>query len=125
MNRCPRAAAPKSNRAAADRLRQDDPVMRRYHSTAWLKLSRMVRDLNPMCQRIRRDGLYNDKGEPCRNPSTLVHHLISPRTDPTRFLRLENVLALCAECHPPTEGSPNWREGSDYIPSKYPSHKVF
>ena len=99
--------------------------MKRYHTTAWLKLSKLVRDLNPMCQRIRRDGLYSDKGEPCRNPSTLVHHIISPRQDETRFLRLENLLALCSECHPPTEGSPNWREGIDYIPTKYPSHKVF
>lgn len=84
-----------------------DPV---YLTTAWRKFSKFIRVRNPICQRIV-------NGAQCMRPATLVHHLVSPRLLPTGLLDPANVCALCAGCHPPDEGTPHWKPGTDFTPT--------
>lgn len=75
--------------------------------------ARMIRN-NVICQRLQ-DGVQ------CRNKSKVVHHLISPRQDMSRFVDPTNVVCLCAHCHPPTEGTPHWKVNVDFVPTVAPS----
>jgi 5-methylcytosine-specific restriction enzyme A len=90
--------------------RRDDEVSRMYSTARWRKFCLHVLNRNPLCQRLQ-------AGQPCRNAATLVHHLISPRVRPDLFLAPENVVALCAQCHPPSEGTPDWVAGVDFSAS--------
>jgi hypothetical protein len=85
----------------------------------WIRLSKLMRDLNPVCQKIPNTGLYKP-GEQCHNRATLVHHLVSPRVDPTLFLVASNLVCLCNSCHPPDDGTPWWKVGVDYVETKLP-----
>jgi hypothetical protein len=49
-------------------------------------------------------------------PSTLTHHLVSPRVVPSLLLNPTNVVALCYACHPDVD-TPEWVEGKDYVPT--------
>jgi hypothetical protein len=128
MKACPVAHSPNhdAEKKAREMFRKDDAVSKRYtegHSgTVWRRLSKVCRTMNPICQRIVRDPLTG-KMEQCHNPATLAHHIISPRQGGAMF-DLKNLLALCEHCHPPDEGTPCWREGVDYVQSKYP-HRSF
>jgi hypothetical protein len=56
----------------------------------------------------------------CLNASTDVHHLISPRVDPSLFMSPLNVCALCKDCHPAgVAGTPDWCEGKDYVATSF------
>lgn len=89
---------------------KNDPVRAMYRTAAWARFKRIRFNRNPMCQRLI-DGVQ------CRWPATLLHHLISPRQRPDLFLEPANTVGLCANCHPPDEGTPDWVEGVDYVPS--------
>ncbi len=95
-----------------DRFRKkNDPVNRLYWLASWFRFKLHCLNRNPICQRIIR-------GEQCHNPAWVVHHLISPRERPDLFLDATNVVCLCANCHPGgEEGTPEWKEGVDYVPS--------
>ena len=99
------------SRKAYDNSRRNDPVHRLYTLARWRKFERIMLNRNPVCQRIGPDG------KQCRNAATLGHHLVSPRQRLDLFLVYDNVLALCANCHPPTEGTPDWIVDRDYVPS--------
>lgn len=92
----------------ARRNRPRDEVDRMYGTVRWLRFRELILHRRPMCQKIVR-------GQPCRNPAHVIHHLISPRVDISKFIDPENVLALCDTCHTPEEGTPHWRAGVDYI----------
>lgn len=94
-----------------DEARRDDTVARMYHTSAWFVFRRHVLNRNPICQRIGTDM------KQCRYAAMLLHHLVSPRVNPALFLVPSNVIALCDRCHPPDEGTPDWIEGRDYVPS--------
>jgi hypothetical protein len=65
-----------------------------------------------MCARIQRDG-----GR-CKNPATVVHHLVSPKDAPSLFLVVANVVPVCSGCHPAGEcGTPEWKPNADYVPT--------
>lgn len=96
--------------AARDRVRHETDKL--YYRAPWLTFRVTIIRQNPICQRIV-------KGEQCRNPSRVVHHLISPRVDKSKFLNPKNVAALCESCHPGgTEGTPDWVPGVDFVPTK-------
>lgn len=111
MWRCPRAdAGGKQERAEKDRFRKKtDPVNALYNAT-WQKCAALHKNRNPICQRLR-------NGRQCTNPAWLVHHLISPRENPSLFLDFQNLVSLCEHCHPTSEGTPEWRPGFDYVES--------
>ena len=102
----------KHQQAATRTQRVHDDVDKMYQRTRWLRFRNWIHAQNPICQRINR-------GEQCRNPSKICHHLISPRRDPSRFLDATAVCMLCEHCHPPDEGTETWRVGVDYVPTEF------
>jgi hypothetical protein len=108
---------------AEDTPRKHDHIDRLYHTAAWLRFSKMMRGLNPICQRIDRDYRTGDP-EQCRTQSQEVHHILSPRVDPANMWKGTNVVCLCRSHHPKNEGTPDWKPGVDYVPTKQPSHHV-
>lgn len=84
-----------------------DDVDKMYGRVRWFVFRGWILAGRPICQRI-------NKGIRCTNASTLVHHLFSPRVRPDLFTDERNVLALCAGCHVPDDGTPWWRPGHEY-----------
>lgn len=74
-----------------------DAIDKLYDCARWRKFSRVLRDMNPICQHVV-------KGVQCRYPSELVHHLVSPRVDISRLTDPANCTAICWKCHITTEG---------------------
>jgi hypothetical protein len=70
---------------------------RRYDTQAWRKFSRLLRDLNPVC-------LVIDEHGRCNRPSKVVHHLVSPHVDGSKFLSPANNVPICEFHHTPDEG---------------------
>lgn len=110
-------------RAEQTARRKYDPNDKRYKTTAWKRLSQVMRRLNPICQRIPATGLYKP-GEQCHAPAALVHHIISPRQRPDLFLVPSNLICSCEQCHPDTEGTPDWVVGKDYVATVLPNWNV-
>jgi len=67
---------------------------------------------NVICQRIL-------NGVRCTELVAIFHHLISPRVRPDLFTVPKNVVGVCRACHPPTEGSPDWKPGVDFVETIY------
>jgi len=111
----------KQTRKSYDEHRKDSPVRQRYASYAWGSLARLIRVLNPVCQKIRTDGPYAP-GERCHNFATLTHHLISPIERPDLMFTATNLVALCAACHPDSPGTPDWIEVKDFVKTNLPRH---
>ena len=107
-----------TQRREANTLRnRHDSVGGIYDRAPWPSFRDRVRRNNVLCQRLQ-------YGIQCRNLSTVIHHLISPRQDISKFVDPANVVALCAHCHPPTEGTPHWRVNFDYVPTVWPPVNV-
>lgn len=88
--------------------RHKDAVDRLYDKAMWKRFRAWILAQRPICQRI-------NKGERCRFTANTVHHLESPRSRPDLFTEPDNVLALCAGCHPGGDaGTPHWRRGHEY-----------
>ena len=106
------------NRAARDKAKLDDPIWDLYNCAAWIKRFRpaFLSAGNSVCQRI-------ENGVQCREPAKILHHIRSPRQGGAMY-SFDNVKAVCAHHHPPTEGEPV--ENLDkldqiYVPTKVPS----
>ncbi len=100
-------------RKRLDRERAKDPIWKLYNCAAWDRFRKAFTACNPMCQKIK-DGMQ------CRYPTEIVHHLISPRQDPSKMYTFSNCAGLCHQCHPPDEGTPDWIPGRDYVPTAVP-----
>ena len=83
-----------------------------YQGTDWTKFSLWLRMRNAQCQKLI-------NGVRCQKLSQLVHHLVSPRVNMALLLEPTNCVCLCRSCHPITEGSPEWREGVDYVATEF------
>src|ERR1700722_11491747 len=94
----------------------------KYATGPWPKVSRLMRRLNPVCQRILNVGSYHS--ERCHNASILTHHLIAPQQRPDLFLVASNLVCLCLSCHPDTEGTPDWKPNVDYVPTELPKWNI-
>jgi hypothetical protein len=93
--------------------RKKDPIDRQYGTVRWLNFRRMIITSNWLCQRLK-------SGLRCDRPSSVVHHLKSPRLYPDLMFVPSNVVALCPRCHPGGEvGTPDWREGKDFVKTIY------
>jgi 5-methylcytosine-specific restriction endonuclease McrA len=100
--------------------RRYDPNDKRYKTTAWKKLSLLMRGLNSICQKMPNKGLYKP-GEQCHAPSTMTHHIVSPRQRPDLFYVASNLICLCDQCHNDSEGTEGiWEEGRDYVATVLP-----
>ena len=60
-------------------------------------------------------------GRQCNRLAEIVHHLISPRRDPSKMYSYTNCVGLCRQCHPNDEGTPDWIAGKDYVPTVAPT----
>jgi 5-methylcytosine-specific restriction endonuclease McrA len=117
MNRPEKAVLPPREEAP---LTETD---KRYKTTAWTWLSKLVRSQNPICQRIRDDG----RGpEQCRYASRMVHHHHSPKDRPDLMLSVydeagsSNLVALCLQCHNDSPGTfGTWIEGRDFVRTNF------
>lgn len=85
-----------------------DEIDKMYGRVRWFHFRGWILSGRPICQRI-------NKGVRCNHASTLVHHLHSPRVRPDLFTSERNVLALCAKCHGPEDGTPWYRAGVDFV----------
>jgi 5-methylcytosine-specific restriction enzyme A len=93
---CEKHAAQK---AQAERdARNSDVVMKWYRTQRWERIKIYMRSLNPLCQRIC------DNGQRCIYPSAILHHIISPRVRPDLMYDAENLICVCEDHHPNTEG---------------------
>ena len=103
---------------AKEKYRNEDPDNARYHRPEWIKLSRILKDMNPICQRIESNGLQ------CRYPSQISHHLISPKVNPTLFLNASNLVAICRFHHSDTPGEVA-SDCNRYVPTKWIMGQVY
>lgn len=129
MNRCPSVCrergcfqsqvqgSPWCSKHAEAAAREDerirDEVDKRYGRAPWPSFRKMMLAQNPLCQRIQKDGSQ------CHAPARICHHLISPRERPDLFVDPKNVVCLCENDHPPSEGTPLWREGKEYVATQF------
>lgn len=67
--------------------RRTRPKNKFYDSSAWVKLSKYKRGINPMCERCN------------ARPSKEVHHIKRLDDFPELALELDNLEALCKSCH--------------------------
>lgn len=92
--------ARKRRTAIYDRERHKDPIAKLYASVIWARLKTMLRGRgNVICQRIV-------DGRRCTRPVEYFHHIISPRENPARMYDWRNIVGVCHQHHPPTEGEP-------------------
>jgi hypothetical protein len=105
------------DRHKQNNARTNDRVNKLYDLHPWSGvngIATVVKAKNPLCQKLIREGGRLIR---CRHFSYLVHHRLSPRQRPDLFLSVydENgvsqLIALCADCHPNSEGTPDWKEG--------------
>jgi hypothetical protein len=54
---------------------------------------------NVICQKI-------ENGKQCTRPVEIFHHIISPRENPALMYDPRNIVGVCRQHHPPTEGEP-------------------
>lgn len=86
-------------RAAQDAKRKKDPVWKLY-GVAWRRFRLAFAGWgNVICQRI-------EHGERCRRPVEIYHHIVSPHEKPSLMYEPTNVVGVCRQHHPPTEGEP-------------------
>lgn len=89
------------SRAIHDAKRKADPVWSLYNRDQW---RRRFRDAffghgNVICQRIV-------DGERCRHAVEILHHIFSPKKRPDLMYTPSNVVGVCRQHHPITEGEP-------------------
>ncbi len=98
--------------AEKNKARNEDPANAIYHKMDWRVYSQLLRDRNPVCQRIELSGIQ------CRYPSQLVHHLLSPRKHPSLFMSPANCVCICKFHHPDSEGE-NPSKVNRYVPTNW------
>ena len=89
---------------------ENDPVWKLY-GYRWELYKRALRAQgNLQCQRLV-------GGIQCLQMVDIFHHLFSPRVRPDLMYESSNVVGVCREHHPTTEGSPEWVLNKDYVPT--------
>jgi hypothetical protein len=85
-------------------------VNRFENSKNWRRTSAMMRNHNPVCQRID-----PATGEQCNRASEMVHHILAPETHWELRQDFSNLVAVCKPHHPNTTGD-NHRQ--NYTPTR-------
>lgn len=98
---------------SSERESERGKKQRGRYDTNWDKFKAMLRGHgNTVCAKLT-DGIQ------CGRPVEIFHHLVSPQQRPDLMLVPANVIPLCREHHPKDEGTPHWKPGVDYVPTKY------
>jgi 5-methylcytosine-specific restriction protein A len=79
-----------------------NPLRKLYETTAYRRFQAMMRAFNPICQKLV-------NGVQCTRASKILHHVIPPEVDQSKFLAYTNVIMLCEHHHPNTTGEPDPR----------------
>jgi hypothetical protein len=86
-------------RAEHDAQRKTDPIWKLY-GAPWRRFKLAFQSWgNVICQRI-------ENGDRCTRPMEILHHIISPRENPSLMYTPSNVVGVCRQHHPTTEGEP-------------------
>jgi hypothetical protein len=89
----------KRQRALYDKERHSDPISKMYNAN-WDRLKMMLRNRgNVICQRLV-------DGKQCTHLVEIFHHIISPRENRALMYDWRNIVGVCKQHHPPTEGEP-------------------
>lgn len=96
---------------------KNDPTFKLYLSVAWrVRFRACFLAHNVICQRLH-------NGVRCNRPVEILHHIISPRKRPDLFFTPSNVVGVCRQDHPITEGEPEEnrsRLSEIYVPTVWP-----
>ena len=121
---CPNCA--KNSPATQERVQRDrnrktsNSTWKLYNCAAWKRFKESCTGAgNILCQRIV-------DGQQCRYPAEIWHHILSPRQRPDLMYSYSNVVGVCRQHHPVTEGeSPEnlSRIAEVYVPTKTPTVK--
>ncbi len=85
---------------AYDKDRKQDPVWKLYNCADWRRFTMSLEaNGNVICQRI-------DDGKRCTQLVEIWHHIVSPRVRPSLMYTASNVVGVCRQHHPITEGEP-------------------
>jgi hypothetical protein len=105
-----------------DHVRAKDPVWRLYNHTAWRRFKASLSgNGNVLCQRI-------ENGRRCNRLVEIWHHIISPKVRPDLMYTASNVVGVCRQHHPTTEGEPPENLGrlaEIYIPTVWNAPRFF
>jgi hypothetical protein len=95
-----------------DKARYSDATRKLYGTSRYKKFRHFLWVRNPMCQRLI-------NGAACRNPSSVLHHLVDPDAPGglDKFLLAENCVMVCPEHHPGGQPGTNWKVNVDYSPT--------
>lgn len=74
-----------------DRTSRDPELRAFYSSGRWTKLSKLKRELTPLCELCTAEGLVT--------PADMVHHTKPVRESMSDALVLELLQSLCNACH--------------------------
>lgn len=104
------------SRAQYDANRKLDPIRKLYNCADWTRFKEAFAGSgNVVCQRMI-DGVR------CRFPVEILHHIVSPRQNITLMYTPSNVVGVCRQHHPPTEGEPPenlYRLAEIYVPTRW------
>jgi hypothetical protein len=94
--------------------KKNDPIWKLYYCADWgrFKLT-FAGSGNAVCQRIV-------DGQRCTRPIEIHHHIISPKERRELMYTLSNVVGVCRQHHPNTEGEPKQnlcRLAEIYVPT--------
>ena len=79
--------------------KKNDPTWKMY-GAPWQRFCKHFEGSgNVICQRIV-------DGQRCTHPVEVRHHIVSPRERPDLMYTPSNVVGVCRQHHPPTEGEP-------------------
>jgi hypothetical protein len=87
-----------------------------YQTRAWRNTSTLLRQKNPICQRI-------EYGVQCNRKSEVVHHLEDPTKNPSAALAWQNLVAVCTAHHP--GGRPGASIVEEYCDTLGPENAVY
>lgn len=102
------------NRAAKGLIsKRNDPIWKLY-GAAWRKFSEaFFGNGNGQCQRLV-------DGKRCNRAVEILHHIISPRENAGLMYTPTNVVGVCRQHHPPSQGEPKenlMRLDEIYVPT--------
>ena len=107
-----------AHKSAKDRWRRETKPRLYKDTKAWDSLTGALKaNGNVFCARII-------NGEQCGRLAQIFHHLIAPEDRPDLTYDQNNVIPLCRGCHPPTQGTPDWKPGIDYVPNTWKAPRV-
>jgi hypothetical protein len=110
--RCTKHSEQHRLRQQADR--NQDEVMKEYRTVRWMRMKQYMLSRNQPCQRLVDGDRWQAAGSRCGRGATILHHIVSPRVDPSGMYDAGNIVCVCSSHHPSTAGEV---DTSRYVPT--------